>query len=58
MIVIALALMAVFIGLMPLLGNVMISGQTIIIICAICATILFSILSYIISIKIYSKKEF
>ena len=45
MIVIALALMAVFIGLMPLLGNVMISGQTIIIICAICATILFSILS-------------
>lgn len=58
MIIIAVALLAALIGLMPLLDGVMSSGQTIIAICVACATVLLLIISFVISVKIYSKKEF
>ena len=58
MIIIAVALLVALIGLMSLLDGVMSSGQTIIAICVACATVLLLIISFVISVKIYSKKEF
>lgn len=58
MMVMAAVLMAALIGLMPFLSDIISNGQTVIAICAACVTVILLVLSFINSVKIYSKKEF
>ena len=58
MIVLILILMVALIALMPFIGDALAGNQAVFISCAVCATVIMFVASFIISVRIYTKKEF
>ena len=58
MIALIVALMAAFIALMPAAADVLSGGGTVLAVCTACVTVILSVLSYIVSVIVYGKKEF
>ncbi len=58
MIALILILVVALIALMPFIGDALAGNQAVYISCIVCATVAIFVASFIISVRIYSKKEF